>query len=180
MEEPSNNRPLSDRKRKFVDTELAQDTEGKITDVKNQKMWLAQLLLCLKQWDLWKAVTNIFPYLISRALPRPQSAARDLDCRRWVLTRQKFWKVSTAVPSPSIQHCKIIAVKSIWFCKKKSSERFRICHYYYLLLHYFKCYTGWNLPSFKMKGFSVNWDNTKTWNISLSCKSLCIRFLTHP
>lgn len=28
VEEPSHNRPLNDRKRKFVDTELAQDTEG--------------------------------------------------------------------------------------------------------------------------------------------------------
>lgn len=38
VEEPSNSRPLSDRKRKFVDSELAQDTEGKITDVKNTNM----------------------------------------------------------------------------------------------------------------------------------------------
>lgn len=28
VEEPPHSRPLSDRKRKFVDTELAQDTEG--------------------------------------------------------------------------------------------------------------------------------------------------------
>lgn len=38
VEEPSNNRLLNDRKRKFVDTELAQDTEGNVTDVKAKNM----------------------------------------------------------------------------------------------------------------------------------------------
>lgn len=33
VEEPFHNRPLNDRKRKFVDTELAQDTEGNVVDV---------------------------------------------------------------------------------------------------------------------------------------------------
>lgn len=36
MEELSHVRPVSDRKRKFVDTELAQDTEGKRQDVYKQ------------------------------------------------------------------------------------------------------------------------------------------------
>lgn len=36
VEEPPHNRPLIDRKRKFVDTELAQDTEGNVADVKTQ------------------------------------------------------------------------------------------------------------------------------------------------
>lgn len=36
VEETTHNRPLIDRKRKFVDTELAQDTEGNLADVKTQ------------------------------------------------------------------------------------------------------------------------------------------------
>ncbi|XP_037344614.2 ETS translocation variant 5a isoform X1 [Pungitius pungitius] len=42
-EEPSHHRPLSDRKRKFVDTELAQDTEDLFQDLSQlQEIWIAE------------------------------------------------------------------------------------------------------------------------------------------
>ncbi|KAF3694484.1 ETS translocation variant 5 [Channa argus] len=43
VEEPSHNRPLNDRKRKFVDTELAQDTEELFQDLSQlQEIWIAE------------------------------------------------------------------------------------------------------------------------------------------
>ncbi|XP_055361146.1 ETS translocation variant 5a isoform X2 [Betta splendens] len=43
VEEPSHLRPLSDRKRKFVDTELAQDTEELFQDLSQlQEIWIAE------------------------------------------------------------------------------------------------------------------------------------------
>ncbi|XP_068185651.1 ETS translocation variant 5a isoform X3 [Antennarius striatus] len=45
VEEPSHNRPLSDRKRKFVDTELAQDTEELFQDLSQlQEIWIAEVM----------------------------------------------------------------------------------------------------------------------------------------
>ncbi|KAM8855535.1 ETS translocation variant 5a isoform 2-T3 [Spinachia spinachia] len=42
-EEPSHHRPLNDRKRKFVDTELAQDTEDLFQDLSQlQEIWIAE------------------------------------------------------------------------------------------------------------------------------------------
>ncbi|XP_035533142.1 ETS translocation variant 5a isoform X2 [Morone saxatilis] len=43
VEEPSHSRPLNDRKRKFVDTELAQDTEELFQDLSQlQEIWIAE------------------------------------------------------------------------------------------------------------------------------------------
>lgn len=72
VEEPYN-RTIIERKRKFVDTELAQDTEGNRTCVHSD---LDTVLLCyLVTW---------FPVCFyCRTLPGPQSAAGNLDCRRW-------------------------------------------------------------------------------------------------
>ncbi|XP_078118691.1 ETS translocation variant 5a isoform X1 [Sander vitreus] len=43
VEDPSHSRPLSDRKRKFVDTELAQDTEELFQDLSQlQEIWIAE------------------------------------------------------------------------------------------------------------------------------------------
>lgn len=71
VEEPYN-RTIIERKRKFVDTELAQDTEGNRTCVHSD---LDTVLLCyLVTW---------FPVCFyCRTLPGPQSAAGNLDCRR--------------------------------------------------------------------------------------------------
>lgn len=44
VEEPPHNRPLNDRKRKFVDTELAQDTEGSFADAINVMKSTVRLL----------------------------------------------------------------------------------------------------------------------------------------
>lgn len=47
VEESSHNRPLNDRKRKFVDTELAQDTEGNIALMPWMHFcWLSCVLTC--------------------------------------------------------------------------------------------------------------------------------------
>uniref|UniRef100_A0A673BBV0 ETS domain-containing protein n=1 Tax=Sphaeramia orbicularis TaxID=375764 RepID=A0A673BBV0_9TELE len=43
VEEPSHNRPLNERKRKFIDTELAQDTEELFQDLSQlQEIWIAE------------------------------------------------------------------------------------------------------------------------------------------
>lgn len=66
--EPSHSRPLNDRKRKFVDTELAQDTEGNV----------CSCVCCFNmELDWWKTILNI-----DDCFDFQNSSKTSVSCRR--------------------------------------------------------------------------------------------------
>lgn len=81
VKEPTNHRTLNERKRKFVDTELAQDTEGNVANIASIFFYIFFISGRYGTVYIFRGWFLIF-FCSCRTLPRPQSATGDLDCRR--------------------------------------------------------------------------------------------------